>query len=317
MTKEKENVVEGATTITSENNGKKVVRRGLGTARGTTRLKFSHEQANSKNGLFIGHLDSVTVSTIKVGEDKVGLPSFNGLEIPKIVFTFASNEVEIDKRHYVSLQFTAVESNADTIPGAKDDWKVNNIFDWLKHILNVYVLKGRELNDDEISALSLPFDDFDEDGEYVSVEPKVVADGWKVLFENFENIINRGNNGNPYYKNNNGNNIPVWIKLIRYIKTGKKGWTPVNNGDLSFPTFVGEGCIELYKQNTIPSIRIDVVKESIIPMNIEKPKTPNLNTRNMGFSTAPVMGGIPVADPMMGGENTSNIGVEAMEDMPF
>ena len=85
----------------------KKVRRGIAAARGTTRLKFSHEQAKL-NGLFIAHLDSVATSMIQIGEDKTGMPSFNGLEIPKLVFTFASNEAEVAKRHYVTLQFTAV-----------------------------------------------------------------------------------------------------------------------------------------------------------------------------------------------------------------
>lgn len=297
-------------------NVKKVNRRGVAAARGTTRLKFSHEQAK-QNGLFIGHLESVVVSMIQIGEDKTGMPSFNGLEIPKIVLTFASNDPEVSKRNYVSLQFTAVESNANTIPGGKDEWKVNTVFDWFKHILNVYVLKGRELTEDEANALTLSFEDFDEQGEYVPVEPEDVVAGWKTLFENFENIINRGRDGQPYYKSKDGKYIPVWIKLLRYIKTGKKGWQPVNNGDLAFPSFVGEGCIEVYKQNTPPSIRIDSIKEAIIPMNVEKAKAPNMPTPGMGGVAAPAMGGVPVVDPMVGAGNFNGIATEAADDMPF
>lgn len=297
-------------------NVKKVNRRGVAAARGTTRLKFSHEQAK-QNGLFIGHLESVVVSMIQIGEDKTGMPSFNGLEIPKIVLTFASNDPEVSKRNYVSLQFTAVESNANTIPGGKDEWKVNTVFDWFKHILNVYVLKGRELTEDEANALTLSFEDFDEQGEYVPVEPEDVIAGWKTLFENFENIINRGRDGQPYYKSKDGKYIPVWIKLLRYIKTGKKGWQPINNGDLAFPSFVGEGCIEVYKQNTPPSIRIDSVKEAIIPMNVEKAKAPNMPTPGIGGVAAPAMGGVPVVDPMVGAGNFNGIATEAADDMPF
>ena len=278
MVNKKEDVATSATAAEVQEevqNVKKVNRRGVAAARGTTRLKFSHEQAK-QNGLFIGHLESVVVSMIQIGEDKTGMPSFNGLEIPKIVLTFASNDPEVSKRNYVTLQFTAVESNANTIPGGKDEWKVNTVFDWFKHILNVYVLKGRELTEDEANALTLSFEDFDEQGEYVPVEPEDVVAGWKTLFENFENIINRGRDGQPYYKSKDGKYIPVWIKLLRYIKTGKKGWQPVNNGDLAFPSFVGEGCIEVYKQNTPPSIRIDSIKEAIIPMNVEKAKAPNM-----------------------------------------
>ena len=304
--------------VNSEKAVKKVNRRGIASARGTSRLKFSHELAK-QNGLFIGHLDSVILSTIKIGEDTSGMPTFNGLEVPRIVITFASNEEDVTKRHYVSISFTAVESNVNTIPGGKEEWKVNSVFDWFKHILNVYLLKGRELNDEEANALSLNFEDFDEQGEYVAVEPEDVIEGWKVLFENFENIMNRGRDGQPIFKTKDGKNIPIWMKLIRYIKNNKKGWQPVSNGDLAFPTFVGEGCIEIFKQNTIPSIRLDAIKEAILPMNIEKPKTPNMPAPGMNNGMSAAMGGVPVGDTMtsMGANNFGNIAAEAMDDMPF
>ena len=315
MAKENENVATGAVAAEAPVETKKVSRRGIGSARGTTRLKFSHEQAK-QNGLFLGHLDSVVVSMIQIGEDKTGMPSFNGLEIPKLTITFASNEEEVNKRHYQPLTFTAVESNANTIPGGKEEWKVNSVFDWLKHILNVFVLKGRELTEEEEAALSLSYEDFDEQGEYSPVEPEVVIAGWKTLFENFENIMNRGRDGQPYFKTKDGKNVALWLKMLRYIKTPKKGWQPINNGDLSFPSFVGEGCIEIYKQNTPPSIRIDSVKEAIIPMNVEKAKAPNMPTPGTGAMAAG-MGGVPVVDPMVGGGNFAGIATEAADDMPF
>lgn len=289
---------------------KKVSRRGLGSARGTARLKFGNDQAKP-NGLFLGHLEEVKYSTITIGEDKTGMPSFNGFEIPKLTLTFASNEEDPNKRHYVSKTFTAVESNVNTIPGGKEEWKVNSVFDWLKHVLNVYYLKGRELTDEEATALSLTFEDFDEQGEYVSVDTEVVINAWKVLFENFENIMNRGKNSKPVYHDKNNKFIPVWLKLLRYVKS-KKSWTPINNGDLSLPQFVGEGCIEIYQQNTIPSIKIDLVKETILIMNVEKPKTPNMPAVG---GMAPMMGGVAIDQTMnpMGTDISSQI----IDDMPF
>lgn len=292
---------------------KKVLRRGIASARGTARLKFSHELAK-QNGLFIAHLDDVSVSTITISEESTGMPSFNGMEIPKLVLTFASNEEDVNKRHYVTLQFTPVESNVKTIPGGDDAWKIDSIFDWLKHILNVYILKGRELTDEEANALSLNYTDFDEKGEYVPVEPEEVISAWKSLFENFENIMNRGREGQSYYKTKDGKNIAVWIKLLRYVKNNKKGWSAINRGDLSFPTFVGEGCIELYKQNTVASIRINSVKESIVPMNIPEAKAPNMTMNNSGIPS--VMGGVPVGDTMVS-NGADGIATQAMEDMPF
>lgn len=289
---------------------KKVSRRGLGSAHGTARLKFGNDQAKP-NGLFLGHLEEVKYSTITIGEDKTGMPSFNGFEIPKLTLTFASNEEDPNKRHYVSKTFTAVESNVNTIPGGKEEWKVNSIFDWLKHVLNVYYLKGRELTDEEAAALSLTFEDFDEQGEYVSVDTEIVINAWKVLFENFENIMNRGKDGKPVYHNKNNKFIPVWLKLLRYVKS-RKSWTPINNGDLSFPQFVGEGCIEIYQQNAIPSIKIDLVKETILIMNVEKPKTPNMPAVG---GMAPMMGGVAIDQTMnpMG----TDISSQTIDDMPF
>lgn len=289
---------------------KKVSRRGLGSARGTARLKFGNDQAKP-NGLFLGHLGEVKYSTITIGEDKTGMPSFNGFEIPKLTLTFASNEEDPNKRHYVSKTFTAVESNVNTIPGGKEEWKVNSVFDWLKHVLNVYYLKGRELTDEEATALSLTFEDFDEQGEYVSVDTEIVINAWKVLFENFENIMNRGKDGKPVYHDKNNKFIPVWLKLLRYVKS-RKSWTPINNGDLSLPQFVGEGCIEIYQQNAIPSIKIDLVKETILIMNVEKPKTPNMPAIG---GMAPMMGGVAIDQTMnpMG----TDISSQTIDDMPF
>lgn len=289
---------------------KKVFHRGLGSARGTARLKFGNDQAKP-NGLFLGHLEEVKYSTITIGEDKTGMPSFNGFEIPKLTLTFASNEEDPNKRHYVSKTFTAVESNVNTIPGGKEEWKVNSVFDWLKHVLNVYYLKGRELTDEEAAALSLTFEDFDEQGEYVSVDTEIVINAWKVLFENFENIMNRGKDGKPVYHDKNNKFIPVWLKLLRYVKS-RKSWTPINNGDLSLPQFVGEGCIEIYQQNAIPSIKIDLVKETILIMNVEKPKTPNMPAVG---GMAPMMGGVAIDQTMnpMG----TDISSQTIDDMPF
>lgn len=294
---------------------KKVSRRGIASARGTTRLRFNHTLAKP-NGLFLAHLENVEVRTITIGEDKTGMPSFNGFDIPKLVLTFASNEEDVNKRHYVTLEFNAVESNANTIPGAKEEWKVNSVFDWLKHILNVFVLKGRELSEEEEAALSLGYEDFDDEGNYSSVETETVIDSWKILFENFENIMNRGKEGQPYYKDKNGKFVNVWIKLLSSVKSSK-GWKNINNGALSFPGFVGSGCIEKFISNQMPSITVDAIRESIIPRETEKAKTPNMPNMGMGG----MMGGVPISDPMtgMGGmsDMTNDIAAAAAEDMPF
>ena len=289
-----------------------VARRGIATARGTQRLKFSHTDAQ-KNGLFIAHLESVDVSTIKVGEESTGLPSFNGMELPKLRFVFASNEPIESKRKYVTLSFTPAESNAETIEGGKSAWKVTSIFDWLKHLFNVFILKGREFTDEEAAALSLDFVDFDEYGQYVPVDPEVVVAAWAKLFNNVADIFNTSKDGKPCYKTATNGILPVWIKLIRYNKTNKNGWTAIANGELAFPAFVGEGYVELQRPNELPTIRYNSVRECIMPMNIDSKKT--AKAPNLGVPGVPAIpGGVNLGSEMNGGFNDFTSGV--IDDMP-
>lgn len=251
----------------------KKVRRGINNeTRGESRKKFDERKdINTTYGLFIGHLDEIKI-TENVGKDDSNLRSFIGINCPRLTITFASNEEKEIDRKYVSFGFGPVESNADTIPGGKEEWKVNQIFNTLKHILNVYVFQGREMTEEEEEMLTLPFTDFDENMDYTLVEPQVVADGYKQLFTNFKLMMD--NNGKPYYKNANGNILPVWMKLLRAMKAtngrNKGKWVPlVNNGsnmgDLAFPQFVGSGIIEIMRQGVPPTLSVDVTKESVIP----------------------------------------------------
>ena len=289
---------------------KKVVRRGItNETRGTTRLKFDTRDAK-QNGLFLAHLEEVKVSSFIPGEDKTGMPSFNGYEVPRLTLTFASNEEDASKRRYVTLQFNAVESTALTIPGKSEEWKVNLVFDWLKHMLNVFVLKGSAMTPEMESALSLDFVDFDENGEYVTVSAEEVLKSWGKLFTNFANIMNHGREGDkPYFKTADNKNIVLWIKLIRYFKA-KNEWKEVNRGDLSFPQFVGEGVIEIFQNNTIPSIKLDVTREKIAPMDLSKKQAPN-------FQAPAAMGGVDIA----GVDNMRFAGlggpIPATDDLPM
>lgn len=287
----------------------KKIGRGIGTARGTTRLKFSHEHANSANGLFLAHIDSVVVSTAKIGEDTTGMPSFNGMEIPRIAIVFASNEPEVNRRKYVTLSWNAVESNVNTIPGGKESWKVDSIFDYMKHILDVFVLKGQPITEELEKKLTLPFDDTDEEGEFLPLETETIVAGWATLFQNFAAILNEGNNGKPVYQDINGKAIPVWIKLLRFVKQGKS-WKAIRNGDLAFPAFVGQGVIELFNQTVPPSIRIDTVRETIKVLKTDDKKEPNMP----GIGGLAIAGG-PAYNPNM--NPFDGAAAAAEEDSPF
>lgn len=285
---------------------------------GTTRLRFSHTDAKP-NGLFVGHLDDVQLTKVDIKEDSAGMPSFRGIELSRLVFTFASNEEDKAKRRYQTLSFLPVESNVNTIPGGKEEWKVTRIFNYLKHILDVYVLRGQTMTAEMEDALALSFEDFDENGEYVAVDPNTVAAAWNKLFENFFNLFNTAKDGAPAWKTKEGKPITVWFKLLRYVKSGKNGWTEVDRGNLAFPTYPGEGVIEVFVQNTAPTIKLDATREAIKPMNIEKNKKPNLTLPNAG-SVDMSAGMSPVMGSEMGSMATYGFGGSAGlgpdEDLP-
>lgn len=296
-------------------------RRGISNeTRATSRLKFDDvRDANKANGLFQGHLESVEVKDITIGEETTGMPSFNGMTVPKLILTFASNHPAVAERRYVSMQFLPAESNVDTIPNGSKAWQVDRIMAYLKHLLDVYLLKGKPMSEEQEDALTLAFEDFDNNGEYVSVDPTEVINGWRVLFENFANIMNTGKDGKPIYVTADGKIIPIWMKLLRFTKN-KGQWKPVEGGnragDLAFPGFVGEGVIELFVTNKTPILKVDATKEKIAVMDIAKTTT---NPAVPGMPGAP-MGGVPAGfGDGMGADNGSPIPAfpGAGEDLPF
>lgn len=296
-------------------------RRGISNeTRATSHLKFDDvRDANKANGLFQGHLESVEVKDITIGEETTGMPSFNGMTVPKLILTFASNHPAVAERRYVSMQFLPAESNVDTIPNGSKAWQVDRIMAYLKHLLDVYLLKGKPMSEEQEDALILAFEDFDDNGEYVSVDPTEVINGWRVLFENFANIMNTGKDGKPIYVTADGKIIPIWMKLLRFTKN-KGQWKPVEGGnragDLAFPGFVGEGVIELFVTNKAPILKVDATKEKIAVMDIAKTPT---NPAVPGMPGAP-MGGVPAGfGDGMGADNGSPIPAfpGAGEDLPF
>lgn len=294
--------------------------------RAVVRKKFDEKRdANRSNGLFIGHLENVEVNWATLKED-ANIPQFAGLAVPYLTFTFASNEENENDRKYTTVRFGAVESNVETIPGAKSEWKVNVIFQFMKHIYDVFVLKGRAMTEAEEDALTLPFEDFEDDGnggyQYVALEAEVILNGYKTLFENYVKLMN--NDGKPHYKAANGKILPIWMKLLRFIRA-KNEWKSVLSGnqagELAFPTFIGEGVIELFDANKQPSIKLDVHKESIVfKEEAMKAKTPNVGAPIAGAAPAggvtPAFGGAPV-NPAFGGFPDSPIPNADASELPF
>lgn len=293
----------------------KKVRRGVSNAtQAVTQMKFSENDA-APNHFFVGHLEEARVDYSVASEST----SFVGLNMPRLTLHFASNHSDKNITRHVYHTLFPIESNVETIPGGSNSWRVNNIFAWIKHILDVYYLRGRQFTEKEEDALALDFEDFDENGQYVHVDPQTVLNAYATLFNNAVAMLEgkfdelkEGETPKCYYKDANGNPIAVWMKLLRHTRDAKKVWRNVTpNGDLGFTTFLGTGAIEIMKTNTPPQrLSFDPSKESITPKETN-------NQPTFGGQGMPMMGSV-VAPNMGGAMNTNNAAfAEAMGDMPF
>lgn len=291
------------------------LRRGINNqTQAVAQLKF-HEKDAAQNGLFVGHLEDIAVEWSVNNDGK----QFTGMRVPRLVYHFASNHANVNERRHVYQSLFPVESNVQTIPGGAEEWKVNNVLNWIKHVLDVYYLKGRQLTEAEEDILTLSFTDFDENGEYVAVDPEEVLNAYGTLFNNVVAIMTGkynladGETAKPCYKDANGKSINIWMKLLRHRRR-KDSWINVgNNGELGFDQFIGSGVIEVQKPNTPPAIlRLDLSKESITPK--ETKKQPTIGALD------PSMGSVIIGSDMnLGGssQNSAFAGAAAGEEMPF
>lgn len=270
--------VEGATVQAPA----KKARRGVSNkTQAVAQLRFHEKDADPRNGLFVGNLDEVKVEWSTNEENK----DFPGMAVPRIQFHFTSTHVNATEKRHVYQTAFAVASNVDTIPNGAQSWKVDNVLRLLKHMLDVFYLKGRELTESEEDALALPFEDFDEEGNYVVVDPEEVLKGYATVFTNVVAMLNgefelaEGEVAKPCFKTADGKPVKVWMKLLRHKKT-KNGWVNVTqNGELGFDGFIGNGIVELLKKDVAPTLRLDLAKESITPK--ETKKEPTLGGPNM------------------------------------
>ena len=276
-------------------------------------LRF-HEKDAANNGLFVGHLAEVRVDYSVNTDGK----SFTGMNIPRLTFHFTSNHSNVNEQRHVYQTLFPVESNINTIPGGSEEWKVNNVLNWIKHILDVFYLKGRQLTEAEEDSLTIPFVDFDDNGEYIALDPEEILKGYATLFNNAASMLNGTYSnsdteatGKPCYKDANGKYISLWIKLLRHRKR-KNTWINIGqNGDLAFDNFIGNGVIEIQKPNTPPAIlRLDLSKESITPKETKKQPA-------MGILGNPMGGVMTGAPSMMDGAQDMSAFNNADDEMPF
>lgn len=293
----------------------KKARRGVSNkTKAVAQLRF-HEKDAAQNGLFVGHLENVSVDWSVNAEGK----QFTGENVPRLTLHFTSNHTNVSEQRHVYYTLNCVESNVNTIPGGSEEWKVNNIFNWMKHILDVYYLKGREMTEEEENALSLPFEDYDDEGNYVVVETEEVIKGYAFIFNNFAAMMNGqfnladGEVAKPCYKTADGKFIPAWLKLLRHKKVKGEWRNVAQNGELGFDSFIGNGVVELIRKDVPPTVlRLDLAKESINPK--ETKKAPSIGAANTAIAG---MGGVIPGSPMnMGSENGSAY-AEAANEMPF
>lgn len=312
MSADKEKVAEGSVQPTV-----KKVRRGVSNqTKAVAQLRFHEKDASTQNGLFIGHLDSVSVDWSVNAEGK----QFTGEKVPHVTLHFASNHPSASEQRHVYYTLNCVESNVNTIPEGSEEWKVNNIFNWMKHILDVYYLKGREMTEDEELALSLPFTDYDDEGNYVAVETADVIAGYAHIFNNFAAMMNGqfnlkdGETAKPCYKTADGKFIPAWLKLLRHKKVKGEWKNVAQNGELGFDSFIGNGVVELIRKDMPPAVlRVDLAKESITPK--ETKKVPSIGSANSGIAS---MGGVMAGTPMNMGAPVNGAFAEAADnEMPF
>lgn len=298
-------------------------RRSILSSARTTILRFHEKDAiptpGPAQGLFLGHLENVELTWATLAEDAKGLPSFAGKAVPRLVLRFESNQTNIDERRHVSMTFLPVESNVDTIPGGSKSWQVDNIYTWMKNILDLYILKGRELTDAEDDALALPFEDFDESNNYIPVDVDDVIKGYQVVFENFVAIMNGTWNpdgseatGKKVYFTDKGTIIPLWMKLTRFQKSKNEWRATGQNGELAFDAFYRTPLLEIAKNQVPLKVSLDMSKESITPKEVKK--APSIG----GQAGMPGMnGGVMVGNMPMGMANNAAVAEATAEDMPF
>lgn len=300
-----------------ESSIRKVARRGISNeTRAVTRIKFHEKDCVPANGLFIGHLESVSVDISN--SDKI--KAFPNMDVPRLVFHFESNHAKQSERRYYGHTIWPVESSIDTIPGGRREAAVNNVLNIIKHFLDVFYLNGRELTIEEEEALTLDFIDYDETGAYIPVKAEEVLASYRKIFENAAAMLNgtfgleEGETPKPCYKTADGKFIPIWMKLLRHVKNRDGEWKNVGlNGDLAFSLNIGSGLIEKVNgQNPPVTLRINFARESITPKNTEV-KKPTLAGVTTGISGTIIANNVPIM-----GAQQNDAYISASEDeMPF
>lgn len=239
---------------------------------------------NENNGLCLGNLVAVNYTESVWDTDKDGYKSFKGKNVPRLTFIFKGLKTsEKDPgMHFHSF---------NAIPYNQDDWKTDQIFQYIKHFLDVLIPAGIDVDAywDIIEPL------LGCDASELKDADEIIA-AFATFFKNVVTVFN----GSEDLKIPSLINVDdlLWIKLLLYFNNKE-----VNRGDFGFPMFPGDGVIERAIQGVPPTMRIRIEKgESIIPR--EKPTAQAPILPAAGSTGGAPAGGAPANAPswMTGGQ---------------
>lgn len=220
-------------------------------------------------GLALVVLSDVDVANAEIKQDS-SYVEFRGMEVPRLTFVFTEKVIGNEE---AGMYFKSYMPNPE-IFNSDNEWKWDTMAQTMKHFIDV--LSEDNFKDEYADLLNLPMDE----GKEYTAEEQIAA--WATFFKGVQKV----------FKGNKKEGLPVllnkitWAKLLLDIKG-----TKVNGGDFGMSNYPGDGLIELYKEGTAPSLRINIAKgESIVPRVYEEPT-------KLGAPTADASGTAPGERP--------------------
>jgi hypothetical protein len=230
--------------------------KGISNETRSTSLKKFKPSPKVNDGLCIAALTDVVITQAEITADSP-MDTFRGMSIPRLNFIFESRlDMEGVKTSTYIHSFLPIEHTPSSLL-KENSWKFDQLFGIIKHILDVY-RHDKPFTKEEEVLMTVDFQDED-NGVFIEQPASIVIAAYEKFFNNIIAMFKP--EGKAIYKDINGKDIIVWMKLLLEIK-GKQ----INKGDYAFPGYVGEGVIEIKKDKVPPSLVINIAKgENIIP----------------------------------------------------
>lgn len=231
--------------------------KGISNETKTVTLKKFKPNAKLNDGLNVGCLVDVVVSTAEIKDDSP-MDSFRGMSIPRLSFIFESrmDAPGVKKSTYIH-SYLPLEHTPESLQTGEGGtaWRWDQMSQFIKHLLDVY-RDNKPLTEEEEKALTVDFID-EQDGLFIEQPADVVVAAYKKFFDNIALLFKPADKA--IWLNADGKEKIIWIKLLMSIK-GKL----INNGEFGIPGYIGEGVVELYIKGVPPNIGIKFGKgESI------------------------------------------------------